>query len=120
MKNEDLKENVNTANPNEAHKKILKQSQSIMASSFNMGEHLRNTTQLSAINHHAADEQSTALNLTLNEENVTCETLDNASCCSSLRAVEMIDLDEEDTAEIHEMLLKLKSIGVKIKSVANN
>ena len=41
-------------------------------------------------------------------------------CCSSLRAVEIIDSDDEDIADLDEMLLKLKSIVVKIKSVANN
>ena len=33
---------------------------------------------------------------------------------------EFVDSDEEDIAELDQMLLKLKSIGVKIKSVANN
>ena len=92
----------------------------MMASSFNMGEYLRNTTQVSATNHHVSDEQSAALNLSLNEENARYETLDNVSCCSSLRAEEIIDSDEVDIAELDQMLLKLKSIGVKIKSVANN
>ena len=71
------------ANHNETVKKILKQSQSLMARNFNMGEHLRNTTQAAA-------------------------------------AVTIIDSDEEDIAKLDEMLLKLKSMGVKIKSVANN
>ena len=38
----------------------------------------------------------------------------------SLHAEEIADSDEEDIAELDEMLLKLKSIGVKIKSVASN
>ena len=37
-----------------------------------------------------------------------------------LCALEMIDSDEEDIAEFDATLSKLKSIDVKIKSVANN
>ena len=62
-------------NTSEAHKRILKQSQSI---------------------------------------------LDNGSCLSSIHVDEFVDSDEEDIAELDQMLVKLKSIGVKIKSVANN
>ena len=46
--------------------------------------------------------------------------MDNESSCSSLHAEEIVDSDEEDIAELGQMLLKLKSIGVKIKSVAND
>ena len=46
--------------------------------------------------------------------------MDNESSCSSLYAEEIVDSDEEDIAELGQMLLKLKSIGVKIKSVAND
>ena len=108
------------ANQNEAGRKILKQSQSMMASSFRMAEYLRNATQALATDLHVSEEQSAALNLSLNEENATYKALYNVSCCSSLRAVEIIDSDEEDIAEFDEILLKLKSIGVKIKITANN
>ena len=48
------------------------------------------------------------------------ESVDSESCCSSLHADEFINSDEEDIAELDQILLKLKSIGVKIKSVASN
>ena len=108
------------ANQNETVRKILKQSQSMIASNFNKGEHLRNTTQAAAANYHVSVEQSAALDLSINEDNAMYEALDNVSCCSSLRAVEIIDSDEEDIAELNEILLKLKSIGAKMKSVASN
>ena len=66
------------------------------------------------------EKQSAALNLSLNEENVTCETLDNVSCCLSLFTVEIIDSDDNDITKLDKMLLKLKSIGIKIKNVASN
>ena len=105
------------ANPIEAHKRTLKQSQSMMASSFNMGELLRNTTQLLCTN---SDGQNAAIDLSMNENNMSRESIDNESCCSSLHVDEFADSDEEDIAELDQMLLKLKSIGVKIKSVASN
>ena len=40
------------ANSNETHKKVLKQFQSMIASSFNMRELLRNTTQLLLAGNH--------------------------------------------------------------------
>ena len=52
-------------NQNEPVRKILKQSQSMMASSFNMGKHLRNTTQAAVANHHVSDEHSAALDLSI-------------------------------------------------------
>ena len=42
----------------------------MMATSFNMGQYLNNTTQASAPNYHVVDEQSAALNLSVTEENV--------------------------------------------------
>ena len=101
-------------------KKSLKQSQSMMTNSFNMGELLRNTTQLLAGNYEGSDSQNAALDLSLNENNVTRESVDNESCCSSLHLEEITESDEEDIADLDQMLLRLKSIGVKIKSVANN
>ena len=65
-----------------------------------MGKYSGNTIQASATNHHVADGQSAVLNLSSNEENVTCEILENESCCSSLRAEEIIDSDEEDNAKL--------------------
>ena len=108
------------ASTNEAQKKTVKQSQSMMANSFNMGELLRNTTQLLAGNYNSLNGQGEALNLSINENNMSYESVDNESSCSSLHAEEIVDSDEEDMAELDQMLLKLKSIGVKIKSVANN
>ena len=108
------------ANSDNQLKSSLKQSQSMMTNSFNMGELLRKTTQLLARNYKGSDGQNAALDLSLNENNVTRESVDNESCCSSLHVEEIIDSDEKDIAELDGMLLKLKSIGVKIKSVANN
>ena len=108
------------ANSDNQLQSSLKQSQYMMTNSFNMGELLRNTTQLLAGNYEGSDGQNAALDLSLNENNVTRESVDNESCCSSLHVEEIIDSDEEDIAELDGMLLKLKSIGVKIKSVANN
>ena len=108
------------ANSDNQLKSSLKQSQSMMANSFNMGELLRNTTQFLAGNYEGSNDQNAALDLSLNENNVTRESINNESCCSSLRVGEITDSDEEDIAELDQMLLKLKSIGVKIKSVANN
>ena len=103
------------ANPIEAHKRTLKQSQSMMASSFNMGELLRNTTQSLWTNSNG---QNAAIDLSMNENNMSRESIDNEFC--SLQVDEFADSDEEDIAELDQMLLKLKSIGVKIKSVASN
>ena len=108
------------ASTNEAQKKTLKQSQSMMADSFNMGEFLRNTTQLLAGNYDSLNGQGEALDLSINGNNISYESVDNESSCSSLHAEEIVDSDEEDIAELDQMLSKLKSIGVKIKSVANN
>ena len=108
------------ANSSEANKRILKQSQSMMASSFNMGELLRNTTQLVTGNCNVSNGQNETLGLSINERNVSRESVDSESICSSLHVDEFVDSDEEDIAELDQMLLKLKSIGVKIKSVANN
>ena len=108
------------ANSNNQLKSSLKQSQSMMTNSFNMGELLRNTTQLLAENYDGSDGQNVALDLLLNENNVTRDSVDNESCCSPLHVEEIIDFDGEDIAELDGMLLKLKSIGVKRKSIANN
>ena len=54
------------ASTNEAQKKTLKQSQSIMANSFNMGELLRSTTQLFAGNYNSLNGQGEALDLSIN------------------------------------------------------
>ena len=107
------------ANPSEGNRRILKQSQSMMASSFNMGELLRNTTQLLAGNCNVSNGQVEALDLSINERNVSRESIDTESLCSSLRVDEIVDSDDEDISDLDQML-KLKSIGVKIKSVANN
>ena len=48
------------------------------------------------------------------------ESVDTEFLCSSLHVDEFVDSDEEDIAELDQMLLKLKSIGIKIRSVANN
>ena len=48
------------------------------------------------------------------------ESVDTESLCSSLRVNEFLVSDEEDIAELDQMLLKLKCIGVIIKSLANN
>ena len=58
--------------------------------------------------------------MSINERNMSRESVDTESLCSSLHVDEIVDSDEEDIAELDQMLLKLKSIGVKIKSVANN
>ena len=105
------------ANTSEAHKRILKQSQSMMVSSFNMGELLRNMTQLLTGNHNNSIGQNEALDLSINERNMSRETLDNEFCCSSIHVDEFVDSDEEDIAELDQMLVKLKSIGVKIKGI---
>ena len=91
-----------------------------MASSFNMGELLRNTTQLPAGNCDSLNDQDAAIDLSMNERNMSRESVDTESLCSSLHIDEIVYSDEEDIAELDQMLLKLKSIGVKIKSVANN
>ena len=108
------------ANSDNQLKSSLKQSQSMMANSFNMDELSRNTTQLLAGNYEGSDSRNVALDLSLNENNVTRESVDNESCCSFLHVEEIIDSDEEDIADLDQIFLKLKSIGVKIKSVANN
>ena len=92
----------------------------MMASSFNMGELLRNTTQLLAGNCDSLNEQIAAIDLSINENNMSRKSVDNESCSSSLHTDEFVDSDEEDIAELDQMLLKLKSIGATIKSVANN
>ena len=112
--------NFKMANTSEAYKKILKQSQSMIARSFNMGELLRNTTQLLAVNNDDSNGLNEALDLSINERNMSRESLDNEFCCSSIHVDEFVDSDEGDIAELDQMLVKLKSIGVKIKSVANN
>ena len=108
------------ANSSEANRRSLRRSQSMMASSFNMGELLRNNTQLLAGNWDSFNEQNAAVDLSLNEKDMSRESVDTESCCSSLRVDEFVDFDEEDIAELHQMLLKLKSIGLKIRSVVNN
>ena len=85
-----------------------------------MGELLRNTTQLVTGNCNVSNGQNETLGLSINERNVSRESVDSESICSSLHVDEFVDSDEEDIAELDQMLLKLKSIGVKIKSVANN
>ena len=92
----------------------------MMASSFNMGELLGNTTKLPTRNCDVSNGQNEALDLSIDERNVSRESVDTESIFSSLNVDELVDSDEEDIAELDQMLLKLKSIGVKIKSVANN
>ena len=104
------------ANSREAHMRTFKQSQSMMASSFNIGELLRNTIQLLAGNCDSLNGQNAAIDLSIYENNVSPESVDNKSCCSSLHADEFVDSDEENIAELDELLLKLKSIGAKIKA----
>ena len=108
------------ANFSEGNRRTFKQSQSMMAGSFNMGELLRNTTQLLTGSCNVSNGQNEALDLSINERNMSRESVDTESNCSSLQVNEFVDSDEEDIAELDQMLLKLKSIGVKIKSVANN
>ena len=108
------------ANSSEGNRRTFKQSQSMMASSFNMGELLRNTTQLLARTCDGLNEQNTAIDLSLNEKNMSHESVDTESLCSSLDVDEFVDSDDKDIAELDQILLKLKSIGVQIKSVANN
>ena len=98
----------------------LKQSQPMMASSFNISELLRNTTQLLCENYDNSNGQNAAIDFPMNENNMSHESVDNESCCFSLHVDEFVDSDEEDIAELDQMLLKLKSIGVIIKSVASN
>ena len=64
---------------------------------------MRNTAQLLAGNYEGSDGQNAALDLSLNENNVTRESVDNESCCSSLHVEEIIDSDEEDIAELDEI-----------------
>ena len=92
----------------------------MMGSSFNMGELLRNTIQLLAGNCDGLNDQDAAIYLAINERIMSRESVHTESLCSSLHVDEIVDSDEEDIAELDQMLLKLKSIGVKIKSVANN
>ena len=84
------------ANSDNQLKSSSKQSQSMMTNSFNMGELLRNTTQLLAGNYEGSDGQNAALDLSLNRNNVTRESVDNESCCSSLHFEEITESDEED------------------------
>ena len=108
------------ANSSDGNRRTFKQSQSMMANSFNMGELLRDTTNLLTGNCNVSNGQNEALDLSINERNMSRESVDTESLCSSLHVDEIVDSDEEDIAEFDQMLLKLKSIGVKIKSVANN
>ena len=108
------------ANSSEGNRRTFKQSQSMMTNSFNMGELLRDTTSLLTGNCDVSNGQNEALDLSINERNMSRESVDTESLCSSLHVDEIVDSDEEDIAELDQMLLKLKSIGVKIKSVANN
>ena len=77
------------ASTNEAQKKALKQSQSMMTNSFNMGELLRNMTQLLAGNYDNLNGQGEAIDLSINENNMSYESVDNESSCSSLHAEEI-------------------------------
>ena len=56
----------------------------------------------------------------MNESNLSLESADSESCCSSLHIDEFVDSDEKDIVELNQMLLKLKSIGFRIRSVASN
>ena len=112
--------NLKVANSSEANRRTFKQSQSMMASSFNMGELLRNTTQLLAGNCDGLNDQNATIDLSINETNMSHESVDTESRCSSLKVDEFVDSDEEDIAELDKILLKLMSIGVEIKSVVNN
>ena len=84
-----------------------------------MGELLRNTTQLLSENCDGSNDQNAALDLLINAHNMSREPVDNESC-SSLHVDEIINSIEEGISELDQMLLKLISISVKIKSVANN
>ena len=57
-----------------------------MASSFNMGELLRNTTQLLAGNCDGLGDQNAVIDLPMNENNMSRESADNESWHSSLHA----------------------------------
>ena len=87
----------------------------MMANSFNMGELLRNTTLLVNGNCNDSNDQNEVLDLSVNERNVSRELVGTKSLCSSLHVDEFVDSDEEDIPELDQMLLKLKSMGVKIK-----
>ena len=108
------------ANSAKQPKISLKKSQSMMTSSFNMGKLLKHTALLLARNYNASKDQNVALDLFLNENNVSRESRDNESCYSTLRAKKIIDCNEKDIAELDQILSKLESIGVKIRNVENN
>ena len=88
------------ANPNEAHKRILKQSQSMMANSFNMEELLRDPTNLLTGSCTVSNGQNEAIDLSINERNISRESADTGSLCSSLQVEEIVDSDDEDIAEL--------------------
>ena len=56
----------------------------MIANSFDMGELLINTTQLLARNYDISNYQAEALDLSINENNMSRESADNESSCSSL------------------------------------
>ena len=68
------------ANSDQQLKSSLKQSQSIMASSFNMGGLSRNMSQLLAGNHDGSNDQNAALDLSLNENNTSRKSADDEAC----------------------------------------
>ena len=65
-------------------------------------------------------DQNMSLNILLNKNNMSSESLDNNPCFSSSHEERLLDSDEEDIAELDQVLLKLDSIEVEIESVANN
>ena len=87
-------------NSSEAKTRTLKQFQSMIDSRFNMVELLKNTTQLLAGNYDGLNDQNAAIDFSINENNMSRESVDNESCCSSLHVDEFIDSDEEDIAEL--------------------
>ena len=95
------------ANFSEGNRRTFKQSQSMMANSFNMGALLKDTTNLLTGNCSVSNGQNEALDLSINERDVSRESVDTESLCSSLHVDEFVDSDEKDIAEPDQMLLKL-------------
>ena len=66
----------------EGNRRTFKQSQSMMADSSNMRELLKDTTNLLTGNCSLSNGQNEALDLSINERNVSHESLDTESICS--------------------------------------
>ena len=84
----------------------------MFGNSFNVSNNLESSIQLLARNTDFIRDTNTALDLSLKENNVSRESINNYSC-SSLNT-------GEDIVHSDHILRKLKSIGVQIQSVADN